>query len=129
MSALDRGKLLSATLCPTESWLRQQSSISPDPQKNHSNNIKIHSNGHCLWRGPGARLFLLQLQGVCVTHVTNPQGWAVSPGSWRDAVLQDTGSQAQQAQECFGSGLPCTQSSKAAVCTAGPAFHHLQLFN
>lgn len=58
-----------------------------------------------------------------------PRAGQFPPGSWRDAVLQDTGSQAQQAQECFGSGLPCTQSSKAAVCTAGPAFHHLQLFN
>lgn len=40
-------------------------------------------------------------RGLCHTRYKS-QGWAVPPGSCRDAVLQDTGSQAQQAQECFG---------------------------
>lgn len=52
--SLERAKLPFTSLSPSESWLRQQSSISPDPQKIHSNAIKILSDGHCLCRGPGA---------------------------------------------------------------------------
>jgi len=39
------------------------------------------------------------------------------------------GGQAQEGQEWLELGFPCTCSSKAVVCTAGPVFHHLQLFN
>lgn len=82
MSALDRGKLLFASLSPSESWLRQQSSISPDPQKIHSNKIKIHSNGHCLCRGPGASLCQVCPSYSCkgfVPHTVQIPGLGSSP--------------------------------------------------
>lgn len=131
--SLERGNLPFASFSPTESWLRQQSSISPDPQKIHSNKIQILSAGHCLCRGPGASLCQVCPSCSCrgfVPHTFQiPSSGQFPPGSWGDAVQQDTASQAQQAQGCFGWGLPCPQSSKAVFCTAGRAFHHLQLFN
>lgn len=131
---LGRGKLPFASLSRSESWLRQQSSISPDAQKIHSNEIKILSNGHCLCRGPGASLCQVcpscSCGGLCHTHCKSP-GLGSFPQAPEEMLCCRTrGSRpSKHPTGMVGMRLPCPQSSKAVVCTAGPAFRHLHLFN
>lgn len=69
---------------------------------------------------------ILHLQRVLYhAGLTNPPDGAVCPSlSERCCSIEQ-----REVQEWLKLGFSGTHSIKAVVCTAGPVFHHLQLFN